>query len=48
VKWEGPNYDGEKCDAKAKAQLMEPVRSWAALEVLNRSRVNAATTEGKG
>lgn len=41
VKWGGPNYDGVKCDEKGKRELMDPVRSWAALEVLNRSRVDA-------
>ncbi len=41
VKWEGENYDGIKCDEKGKTQLMEPVRSWAALQVHNRSVVTA-------
>ena len=43
ARWEGENYAGIKCDDKGKAELMEPARSWAALQVLNRSKVS----EGK-
>jgi hypothetical protein len=45
VAWEGPNYEGVKCDAAGKKQLMEPSRSFAALQVLNRSRVDAGKSE---
>ena len=48
VDWEGPNYEGVKCDEKGKAQLMEPSRSFAALQVLNRSKVSEGKASSSG
>ena len=48
VRWEGPNYADIKCDDKGKAELMEPARSWAALQVLNRSKVSEGKASSSG